>query len=244
MKKQIVLITGAAKRLGGAIARSCAEAGMDVILHYHTSEQAAKNLESGLNESGARTWMFRADLSDPKETNSLFRKALDAAGQIDVLINNASIFPKDTLTGFTARALYRNIGVNAFAPLQLGRRFAEQQCKGKIINLLDARITDYDKEHTAYHLSKRMLCDITKMMALEFAPLITVNGVAPGLILPPPGEDSGFLKKMSRTNPLCTHGTAQDVADAVLFLIKAEFITGQVIFIDGGRHLKGCVYGS
>ena len=217
---------------------------MDVVLHYHKSGQAVKKLESVLKESGIRTWIFRADLSSPKETNSLFQKAVDASGHIDVLINNASIFPRNTLTSFTASALYENIGVNAFAPLLLSRRFAGQNCKGKIINLLDARISDYDREHAAYHLSKRMLYDITKIMALEFAPLVTVNAVAPGLILPPQGEDKEFLDKLAHTNPLNTYGTVRDITDAVIYLIKAEFITGQVIFVDGGRHLRGCVYGS
>ena len=104
-------------------------------------------------------------------------------------------------------------------------------------------MVDYDRAHAAYHLSKRMLFTLTRMMALEFAPQIRVNAVAPGLILPPPGQDASFLERMASTNPLGRHGDASDVADAVLFLTGAGFVTGQVIYVDGGRHMKGAVYG-
>jgi len=95
----------------------------------------------------------------------------------------------------------------------------------------------------AYHLSKRMLFALTRMMALEFAPRIRVNAVAPGLIIPPPGQDESFLQRLASTNPLGRHGDPADVADAVLYLVGAGFVTGQVIYVDGGRHMRGAVYG-
>lgn len=242
MKGQKALITGAAKRIGRAIACRFAEESIDVILHYNKSGKAAEELKIILEKTGVRAWIFQASLSCPDEAEELFQKAVSTCGPIDYLINNASLFRKDTLTTFTVQGLFENISVNALAPLLLSRKFAGQNRKGKIINLLDARITDYDDEHAAYHLSKRMLYDLTRLMALEFAPGITVNAVAPGLILPPPGQGTGFLEKMKHTNPLHTYGTLKEITDAVMFLIKAEFITGQVIYVDGGRHLKGCVY--
>jgi pteridine reductase len=244
MKNSVALITGAAKRIGRAIACRFAEAGIDIILHYNRSEKAARELAQSMKEYGVRTWLIQADLSRPKEVDTLFHKGIGSAGAIDILVNNASIFPADTLTSFTPVSLYENINVNALAPLLLCRSFARQQRKGKIINFLDARITDYDCHHAAYHLSKRMLYDLTKLMALEFAPSITVNGVAPGLILPPPGETGDYLEKLKKTNPLHAYGTVEEITSAVIFLIQTEFITGQVIYVDGGRHLKGCTYGS
>jgi pteridine reductase len=112
-----------------------------------------------------------------------------------------------------------------------------------IINMLDCRITDYDRQHAAYHLAKRALFTLTKMLALEFAPGLRVNGVAPGLILPPAGKDRSYLEKLKSTNPLNAIGTVEQVVEAVRFLVNNEFITGQVIFIDGGRNLLSNTYG-
>jgi len=144
---------------------------------------------------------------------------------------------------FSLDELTSNVQVNALAPLVLAREFAKQGRPGDIINLLDARVTDYDQEHAAYHLSKRMLFTLTRMMALEFAPEIQVNAIAPGLVLPPPGKDAEHLKARVKDNPLQRHGDVEDVVDALLFLLRSDFITGQVIFVDGGYHMKGSTYG-
>jgi pteridine reductase len=244
MKGKTALITGAARRIGKALSLRCAREGINVVLHYHSSRKEAEEVAALVEECGVTSFLFQADLSVPEETEELFRKAKEVADHIDILINNASIFMKDTLTAFTPSALSANIAVNALAPLILARQLAAQNSGGKIINLLDARITGYDERHVAYHLSKRMLSDLTRMMAIEFAPHIAVNGIAPGLILPPPGEDEASLAAMAGTNPLNIHGTLDDITDAVLFLLRSSFITGQIIYVDGGRHLKGCMYGT
>jgi NAD(P)-dependent dehydrogenase (short-subunit alcohol dehydrogenase family) len=124
----------------------------------------------------------------------------------------------------------------------LSRRLAAQKRAGSIVNLLDARMLDYDRQHLSYHLSKRALWDLTRIGAIEFAPLIRVNAVAPGLVLPPTGKDTEYLEKLKHTNLLNRYGSPEDVARAVLFLIESPFITGQVIFVDGGRHMRGRVY--
>jgi NAD(P)-dependent dehydrogenase (short-subunit alcohol dehydrogenase family) len=111
-----------------------------------------------------------------------------------------------------------------------------------VVNLLDTRIQDYDKNHVSYHLSKRGLMSLTKMTALEWAPQVRVNAVAPGLILVPEGEGEDYLKKLANTNPMQTVGNVGNITDAILFLIRNEFVTGQIIYVDGGRHLKGRVY--
>ena len=147
------------------------------------------------------------------------------------------------MTDFTQEELLANLQVNALSPLWLCRAFAAQQRAGAVVNFLDTRISDYDREHAAYHLSKRMLHALTKMLALELAPRIRVNAVAPGLILPPPGQDETYLRRHINTNPLRRIGTPEGVAAAALFLLRSAFVTGQVIYVDGGRHLKGCVYG-
>lgn len=192
---------------------------------------------------GVRAWTVKADLRDPIQTESLIEKAVKDSGSIHILINNASIFTKSHLMDFSLEDFESNIQVNAISPLLLGRAFAKQGCEGAIINFLDARITEYDSTHAAYHLSKRMLFTLNRMMAMEFAPTIRVNAIAPGLILPLPGEDDSYLQKLAHTNPLKRFGSPEAITDSVLFLLNSEFITGQVIFVDGGYHIKGNFYG-
>jgi NAD(P)-dependent dehydrogenase (short-subunit alcohol dehydrogenase family) len=119
----------------------------------------------------------------------------------------------------------------------LSREFARLAGHGKIINLLDTRIVGDDRSHVAYILSKQVFALLMNRMAVEFAPRITVNGVAPGLILPPAGKDESYLEDLARTIPLKRHGDPADIADAVLYLLNSDFVAGQVIFVDGGRHL-------
>jgi NAD(P)-dependent dehydrogenase (short-subunit alcohol dehydrogenase family) len=236
------LVTGAARRLGRATALALAEAGANVVVHYGASATEAESLVAEIARLGRKAWALQADLSDATKVPQLFIRACEAAGSVDVLVNSASIFPESRLVNFSAEDLSKNVDVNAMAPLELGRELAARVGRGDIVNFLDARIGDYDREHVAYHLSKRMLADLTRLMALEFAPGVRVNAVAPGLILPPAGEDDAYLKELASTNPLQRHGSAGDVTSAVLFLLGSPFITGQTIFIDGGRHLRGRVY--
>lgn len=237
------LVTGAAKRLGAATAFELARYGAAIVVHYGRSRVEAEQVAESARSLGVCAWTVAANLADPAATDALFDCAVQVAGPIDILINNAGVFPRGGLGTLSPADLHANLDVNALAPLLLSRRFFAQGRPGCIINFLDARITDFDSEHAAYHLSKRMLFSLTRMMALEFAPAVRVNAVAPGLILPPEGEDQSYLERLAHTNPLGRHGGARDVTEAVLFLIRSEFITGQVIFVDGGRHIKGAMYG-
>ena len=244
LKGKTALVTGGAKRLGKAVALSLSKAGANVMIHYGTSRDDAEATVEAIRATGVSGWCIQSDLSDPTATEALFAHAQEMAGPFHILVNNASIFPEKGFGDFTADDLTANISVNALAPAILARRFAAQsQEEGQIINFLDCRIVDYDERHVPYHLSKRMLFTLTRIMALEFAPAIQVNAVAPGLILPPEGKDIAYLERLAHTNPLQRYGEEEDIVDAVLFLLKSSFITGQVLFIDGGRHIKGAMYG-
>ena len=233
------LITGAAKRIGRAMALAAAARGADVVVHYNTSATDASALADEIRQLGRQAWTIQCDLSDASATAALVSRALDAAGSIDILINNASIYPAGRITEITAADLAQNIQIHAFAPLTLSRAIAERADGGHIINLLDCRITGYDAAHAAYHLSKRMLLDLTRILALELAPGFAVNAIAPGLIVPPAGQGDRFPPHLAESNPLKRLGTLGAVADAALFLLESDFVTGQVLFIDGGRHLRG-----
>ncbi len=237
------LVTGAAKRIGRAIALALAGRGAAVAIHYRSSAEEAAGVAEQIRAAGGVAGCVQADLADPDQARDLLARAERELAPVDILVNNASIFPSDTVTDFTPERLHESVNVNALSPLLLGRALAAGGRDGQIVNLLDCRILDCDRTHAAYHLSKRMLFTLTRMMALEFAPRVRVNAVAPGLILPPPGTDEGFGERMASTNPLGRCGHVDDVANAVLFLLASDFVTGQVIYVDGGRHMGGAVYG-
>ena len=232
------LITGAAKRIGRATALALADEGANIVVHYRGSADEATDLCRDLAERGVKAWPVQADFEKPEDCETLVDRAIQAAGPIEILINNASIFPPGTLQDVTFDDVVGSFRVNAWAPFALSRAFARRVGRGKIVNLLDSRVTGYDWSHVAYVWSKHVLAVMTRMTALEFAPDITVNAVAPGLILPPPGEDEGYLDRLKGTVPLKRRGDPEDVAEAVVFLLRSDFITGQVIYVDGGRHLK------
>ena len=231
------LITGAAKRIGRETALVLAERGINIIVHFNRSDSEASDLARELHQKGVRAWTVQADFRRPDEYRTLIAQARQIAGTLDILINNASIFPAETIAELNWSSLSANMEVNAWVPFLLSRSFAQEIGRGKIVNLHDSRLQGYDWTHTGYILSKHVLAAMTRMMALEFAPDITINAVAPGLILPPPDKGEQYLKKLVHTVPLKRHGDPTDIAEAVAFLIQSDFITGNVIYVDGGRHL-------
>jgi NAD(P)-dependent dehydrogenase (short-subunit alcohol dehydrogenase family) len=237
------LVTGAAKRIGRAVVHRLVREGLRVVVHYRDSAAEAQALVSDIAAQGGTAWALAADFETPDTAESLFEQAVALAGPIDFLINSASIFPEGTLREMTSDDVTTNMNVNAMAPFLLGRAFASRNRAGAIINFLDTMIMDYDKRHVPYHLSKQALYSLTRMMAVEYAPHVRVNAVAPGLVLPPPGRDEDYLRELAHTNPLQRYGSTDGIAEAVVFLLRSGFITGQVIFIDGGRHLRGSMYG-
>jgi len=238
LKGKTALVTGASKRIGREICLALAKEGINILIHYNNSREEAKRLHAELSDYGVDSWLIKADFENSKEYNSLISRALKIAGSLDMLVNNASVFLPGRLKQMSFEDLRLHIQVNAWVPLVLSREFARLVKTGKIINLLDARIRGYDFLHVPYILSKHLLSILTDMMALEFAPDITVNGIAPGLILPPPGKDKHYLEKLMHTVPLKRHGNPKDIADAVVYLLRNDFITGQIINVDGGLHLR------
>ena len=239
LQGKTAIVTGAARRLGRAISIALAEAGVNIVVHDHQSLQGdCEKLCDEIDRLGVKSRIITADFESPEDYGSIVGRALKVTGDLDILVNNASIFIGDTLRDADFKNLMRHMQINAWAPLVLSREFAQLVARGKIINLLDTRISGYDWKHISYILSKQVLGILTKMTAVEFAPGISVNAVAPGFILPPPGKDESYLQELAETVPLRRHGGPGDIVDAVLFLLRSDFITGQVINVDGGRHLK------
>ena len=241
LRGRTALITGAARRIGRETAQALAEQGANLVLHYNHSAGEIRELAKEVERLGVRAWLAQADFRRPDEYGTLLERARELAGRVDILINNASIFPAERLETLTWSELSANVEVNAWVPLVLSRHFAAglNRARGSIVNLHDTHLEGFDFEHAGYILSKHMLATLTRMLALELAPGITVNAVAPGLILPPPGADASYLTNHARQLPLQRHGGPRDIAEAIVFLVRNDFITGQVIYVDGGRHLQG-----
>jgi NAD(P)-dependent dehydrogenase (short-subunit alcohol dehydrogenase family) len=232
------LVTGAARRIGRAISLALAREGANVAAHFQNSGEEAAELASELEGLGVRVIALQADLADQEELAGLVERARSALGPIEILVNNASVFPSDTFETIDLESLERSLEINAWAPLALARAFAAQTEQGQVVNMLDTRVAGFDRRHVAYILSKHVLAAATRHAALELAPGIAVNAVAPGLILPPPGENEEYVERLAPTIPLRRRGHPEDIAEAVLYLVTSRFVTGQTIYVDGGRHLK------
>jgi NAD(P)-dependent dehydrogenase (short-subunit alcohol dehydrogenase family) len=220
------LVTGGAVRIGKAITQALQAEGAEVVVQYRNSRAEAEALSD---------FSVCADLSSPADC----RELIGLAGDIDILINNASLFTKDSLAESTPERVQQEFQVNLFAPMELMRQFAVQTRKGAVINLLDRRIRANDPSALSYSITKKGLEELTKLAALELAPGIRVNAVAPGPILPPPGDDGAHFAERAGHIPLNHFPTPGNIAEAVLFLVQAEYCTGQVIYVDGGQHLLG-----
>lgn len=242
LQGRTALVTGGAVRIGRAIVEALSAAGAAVVIHYNHSHAPAEQLRDRLVAAGGRAFVCPAELGEPAAAEGLFAAAEQQAGPIDVVVNNASIFPPSKVMEFAFDELAENMRVNAYAPLALARALAAAGREGDVLNLLDTRMLDLDNGHAAYHLSKRTLSTLTRMLAMELAPRIRVNAIAPGLVLPPPGQDETYLQANAHTNPLNTYGSAEEVARAAVFLLQSRFVTGQVLYVDGGRHMKGRLY--
>jgi NAD(P)-dependent dehydrogenase (short-subunit alcohol dehydrogenase family) len=226
LKGKRALVTGGAVRIGRAITEALQAAGAAVVVHYGRSRQEAESL-SPVTVQG--------DLTSMEDCERVIREA----GPLDILVNNASIFTKDRLADAVPERVRREFDVNLFAPMELTRLFAQQADKGAVINLLDRRIRSNDTGCVPYLIAKKGLEELTRLAALECAPGIRVNAVAPGAVLPPPESDAESARELAGRIPLEELPTVAQIADAVLWLLQADSVTGQTIIVDGGQHLLG-----
>jgi len=235
--KGTALITGGAKRIGKAICLSLSDHGYNIALHYHSSSHEAKKLSEEIQKRGRQCELFQHDLSDEKQTQQLIREVYRKFSNLNVIVNNASIFEPSTIKSSTLSLLRRHFTINFDAPYFLTAQFAKTCKKGHIINILDTHIVNHSTRYAAYLLSKKALYELTKLSAVELAPNIRVNAVSPGLILPPAQEKSDYLNRLSKKIPLKKKGHVDHITQSIKFLIDNSYLTGQVIFCDGGEHL-------
>jgi pteridine reductase len=233
------LVTGGAVRIGRAICEALANNGCRVVIHFNRSAAEASQLARTLRKAGVEAFTVGGDLSTEKGCERVVKQARDKAGALDILVNNAAVFHKDSLRSSTQAKTLLEFRTNLLAPMSLMKEFARTCRQGKIVNLLDRRIVGRDPECLPYVLSKKALAEATLSAALELAPGITVNAVAPGAVLAPPGKGEAYVRDLAGMSPLKSRVQPRDVAEAVVFLLRSDTITGQIVFVDGGQHLLG-----
>ena len=233
------LITGASKRIGRAIAEHLAFKGWSVIIHYNHSGKEAENLKEELEAQfpNQKFETIKANLANIDEVLGLVKNAVLTAGQIDLLVNNASVFDPSYLKETEVDLYNLQFDVNIKAPFFLIRDFANQCKKGNVINFVDTRVTSNKSNFAAYSLSKKSLWDLTKMSALELSPEIRVNAVAPGVTLPPEDEDENYLDKLAQNIPMKKPGGIVPILQSVDYILENNHLTGQLLFADGGENL-------
>lgn len=238
---KVAVVTGGAVRVGRAISLALAEAGCDLFLHYGRSAEPAAATRRQAEEFGARVGLQSADLADPEAVTGVLRAARAEMGRVDILVNSAGVFDDGGLEETTLAGWDRQFAVNLRAPFLLSRELVaglETGGRASIVNIVDARIFRPAGDHFAYRLTKSALHAMTGDLARALAPRVTVNAVAPGAILPPPDEDSGYLDKLvAERVPLGVPGSPGQVAETVLYLLRSDFLTGVTIRLDGGEFL-------
>ena len=235
-----VLITGAAKRVGRAIALELAAHGWSVAVHYNSSDAEAEETVAALHKLHVHAMAINADLTSEEDTQRLIERAYEGVGPLTALVNNASVFENDNITTMTRESWDKHMEANLRAPLVLSQGFAQQLpagAEGAIVNLLDQRIFKPTPQFLSYGVSRAGLHWLTTVLAQALAPRVRVNAVAPGPTLRNPRQSEAHFRRQVEATPLGRGATPEEVATAARFLIEARAITGQTIAVDGGQHL-------
>ena len=240
IKGKIALVTGGAKRVGREIAIRLAKQGASIALHYKSSEPEAAKTAEAIRSLGVDCHLFKADLSDAKQTLDMAEKAYAQLRSIDVLVNNASVYYKTPIGQVNEADWDRLIAANLKGPFLLsttiGNRMAQKN-GGKIVNIADWSGFRPYRDFGPYCISKGGLITLTKSLARDLAPKVQCNAIAPGPVLAPPGMPEEERAAIARTTALGRWGSPGDVAGAVAFLIENDFINGTVLVVDGGRSI-------
>jgi pteridine reductase len=241
LEGKVALVTGSGVRLGRALALALAREGAGLIIHYHASADAAEDTVQEIRALGRQAIRLQADLSRFGEMRPLVEQARTRMGRLDVLVNSAAIFQAASVADTSERNWDRHFALNLKAPFFLSQAFAAQVAadqRAHIVNIADWRGVQPEPEYLAYSLTKAGLLAMTKALALALAPTIQVNAIAPGAILPPPGEDQGYLEELAKHRiPLRRPGSPAEVAKALIYLISSDFVTGETLFVTGAQHL-------
>jgi len=241
MKNKNLLITGAATRVGKAIAIYFSERGWNIGLHYFQSSAKAKKLKKIIEQNHVKVVLIKADLKNPKQIEKVVPLARKKLGIIDCLVNNAALFEKDDITNFTTKSWNDHLNINLLAPTILTKQFAKQASKknvSNIINIIDQRIFNLTPFFMSYTISKSGLQTLTKTMAMRLGPNIKVNAIAPGPTIKSKRQTDRHFRNQVRSTLLKKSVRSEDICDTIEFLINNNSVTGQIIAVDSGQNLS------
>ena len=240
MEANKIIITGAATRIGAAIAKKLSGPNVEMIIHYNKSRTNAEKLQKELKKNNTKVWLVKGDLAKENDLKKIIKFSKSKLKYFDCLINNASLFENDNLKNFTSKSWDNHLDVNLKAPAYLTKEFAKNT-KGKnnnIINIIDQRVFKLTPFFLSYTLSKTGLYTLTKTSAMSLAPNIKVNGIAPGPTIKNKRQSDKHFKKQYLATPLKIQVDVNEICNAVDFFIKNSSITGQVLAIDSGQNLN------
>lgn len=240
MTQKLALVTGGLHRVGAAISARLAREGYALALHHHSGGEADPVLAEALAETGARSHRFAADLSDPAAVDALIPAVADKFGRAPgLLVNNAALFAEGEWQDLSAAALGEMMQINLSAPVMLAKALvvADEGRRPAIVNIVDQRVRNPVPDQIAYSLSKSALWQATATLAVAFGSRARINAVAPGLTMATGDYSSAQVERLARLMPLGALPAPAQIADAVVYLARAEAVTGQTIFVDGGAHL-------
>ncbi|MGA9212859.1 SDR family oxidoreductase [Kaistella sp.] len=237
--KNYALVTGSADRIGKAIAIDLAKNGYNLVLHYNSSLEKAQKVKDEIQalENGIEVELLQINFLTENDFDHIFEDLKKKKRSIEILVNCASDFVPSDFKNQGSELFEKEMTINFKNPYLLTKAFARVFGKGNIINFIDTKVSKNSTTHLDYILSKKLLKDFTKISAVELAPNIRVNGIAPGLILPPKGKDESYLLNLAQNIPLKTIGNLEEILKAFRFILDSQFFTGQILYIDGGEHL-------
>ena len=236
--KTYALITGGSDRIGKAVAIHLAKQGYHLVLHYNSAKDKAENLQMHIESTyKVKVELLQINFLKENDFDHIFEDFKRKSITIEVLVNCASDFIPSSFNEQGSELFDKEMTINLKIPYLLTKAFARVFGKGNIINFVDTKVAKNKTVHLDYILSKKLLKDFTKISAVELAPNIRVNAIAPGLILPPEGKDESYLLSLAQHIPLKTIGNLEEILKAVQFILDSNFFTGQILYIDGGEHL-------
>jgi pteridine reductase len=241
LRGRVALVTGGGRRLGRALAQALGERGMTLAIHHHASSKGAADLRDSIVAAGGRAACFAADLADPAAAAELPRRVATEFGRLDVLVNSAAVMHRRSFEDTTPAQWDEVLDLNlrsVFFCTQ-GAAPALRAAHGKVVNLADLSGLEPWPGFAAHSISKAGVVMLTKVLARALAPDVTVNAIAPGAVLVPEAYDAEERDRLARTTPLGRLGSPSDVTAALLYLLEGgDFVTGEVLVVDGGRLLR------
>jgi pteridine reductase len=237
---QVALVTGAGRRVGRAIAVALGARAMRVVVHYNGSREGADETVRMIERAGGRALAVHTDLTDPGGADALIERVLAEYGVLDALVNSAAIMVRTPVGEVGVEDWDTMFAINVRAPFFLSQRAAPAlaRARGSIVNIADLAAFETWPAYVPHGITKAAVVQMTRALAHALAPDVRVNGVAPGVVMLPEGWAVEDGERLRRTTPLARLGSAEDVAQAVLYLLEAGYVTGEVIRVDGGRHIR------